>query len=228
MGALATMWLATALCQELDSPLPAEKEAKSPQTAEAQEKVKPKAETDAKAIADSPYFKSKDNEIPTAYVIRPGDKVEIKVTGEEDLTATKTVDGSGYVNLDLVERVEIGGLTVEAAENLIESDYGKDFLIEPNVSLTVIEKAQRKFVILGQVRSPGYYSVPRSLKVDVLQAIAIAGGYTRIAGNVLIKRTTSTGEVKRKFSLRRLRKGARSDIPIVAEDDTIIVGESLF
>ena len=161
-------------------------------------------------------------------MIRPGDTVEITIYDEDDLKSKQTVDSTGHINLQFIQRVKISDLTVRKSEELIESKYGADYLIEPDARVSVIEKAKRRFVILGQVRSPGFYEVPRSLKVDVLQAIAIAGGYTRIAGNVLIKRTTSEGELKKKFSLRKLRKKPRDEIPLVAEDDTIIVGESLF
>ena len=165
---------------------------------------------------------------PTLYIIRPGDKIRIKVFDEDELNGEHTVDSAGIIILELIESVKIGGLTVKAAKEHIHSKYETDYLFEPKITLSVIEKAKRRFVILGQVQSPGYYSVPRSIKLDIFQAIAMAGGYTRLAGKVTIKRTTSRGETSKKFRLSRLKKKPKSEVPLVAENDTIIVGESWF
>jgi protein involved in polysaccharide export with SLBB domain len=192
------------------------------------EKGKPTKIESEPPQSESPYFQNNDPDDPAEYVIRPGDEIEVVISEEPDLKTTQTVDSSGHINLQFVKRVKIGELTVKKSEDLIAFKYKEDYLIEPSATVSVIKKAKRRFVILGQVSSPGFYEIPRSLKVDILQAIAIAGGYTRIAGTVLIKRTTSDGELKKKFNLRKLRKMPLHKIPIVAEDDTIIVGESLF
>lgn len=180
-----------------------------------------------KALGASPLFKTQEEENPEAYILRAGDTVEVSVYQEDDLTNTQQIDASGFLNLKLIKRVRVSGLSLIEAENLIEQRYA-DFLVEPSVSLIVTEKAKRRFVILGQVQSPGYYEVARSIRLDLLQAIALAGGYTRIAGRVTIKRTTSTGEIIKSYSLRSLRRKPVSEIPLVAEDDTVIVGESFF
>lgn len=193
----------------------------------------PLSETDkenqilAKQLEDSPFFNEEEEEDPELYVLRKGDRISVTVYGEDDLRIEQIIDGSGTVNLKLLEFTRVAGRTVKDAKAHIKERYEKDFLNNAAVSIAVVEKAKRRFVVLGQVRSPGYYEVPRSLKVDIFQAIALAGGYTRIAGRVTIKRTTSQGEEILKFKLRSLRKRG-TEIPLVAEDDTIIVGESLF
>lgn len=181
-----------------------------------------------KDLENSPFFKPEEEDRPDLYVLRAGDKIRVRVYGEDDLDVEQTIDSSGTVNLELIEFTRVAGLTVRAAKAHIKEKYELDFLNNANVSITVVEKAKRRFVVLGQVRNPGYYEVPRSLKVDIFQAIALAGGYTRIAGKVTIKRTTSQGQQIIKHSLRKLRRRKGSEVPLVAEDDTIIVGESLF
>lgn len=217
----STLGIGTSLCQDAKkSPGP-----ESTNPAENGETTQIKSELDS---SDSPYFQNNDPNDPNEYVIQPGDNIQIKVFEETGLDAEQRVDRGGFLNLQLLQRVKIGGLTVVKAKEMLELKYSEGYLIEPSVTVVVIEKALRRFIILGQVRSPGFYEVPRSLKVDILQAIAIAGGYTRIAGTVMIKRTTDDGELKKKFSLRKLRKKPKHEIPMVVEDDTIIVGESLF
>lgn len=170
----------------------------------------------------------KEPDDPDLYIIRPSDKIRIKVFDEEELDGEHVVDSAGNVLLELIETVKIGGLTLKAAKEHVLSRYEAEYLFDPKITLSIVEKAKRRFVILGQVRNPGYYEVPRSIKLDIFQAIAMAGGYTRIAGKVTIKRTTSRGETSMKFRLSRLKKKPKSEVPLVAEDDTVIVGESWF
>ena len=180
-------------------------------------------------LATSPFFKEATESDPYQYILRPGDQVEISVYGEDELKEdAKKVDEGGYLSLQLIGKVKVGGSTVREAETMIKNRYEGGFLNVAPVTLNVFEKAKRRFVVLGQVQSPGYYAVPRSIKIALFQAIALAGGYTRIAGSVTIKRTTSDGEYIKRYRLRKLRRLPTSEIPLVLEDDTIIVGESFF
>lgn len=200
-----------------------------PAKIEATQAPEPKGATDIGPETSKPsFFDQNSDEESDLYIIRKGDKLEVKMFDEPDLTATQVVDGSGRLNLELIGRIKVAELSVKQTQALIEQRYEADYLINPRATVTVTEKAQRRFVILGQVRSPGFYEVPRSLKLNVFQAIALAGGYTRIAGKVTIKRTTTEGEEIERFRIRTLRRKPKNEIPLVAEDDTIIVGESLF
>lgn len=165
---------------------------------------------------------------PQLYVIGPNDKVSVKVFQEAELDSSQTVDAGGNIRLELIDTVKIGGLSVVEAQKLIQKKFAEDYLQDPRVTLNIVERAKKRFVILGQVRSPGYYEVPRSIRLNIFQAMALAGGYTRLAGKVIIKRTTSRGEEIRKFRLKRLENKPQNEIPIIAEDDTIIVGETYF
>jgi len=201
---------------------PAEKSEKDAAKKEDTKEGKEKAEV-------SPFFKNPTFEDPDLYVIRPADKVEVKVFNEADLDRSDlTVDEAGRVNLELIGRVTIAGKTVKDAQALITKMYDADFLIDPLVRLTVLEKAKRRFVILGQVRNPGFFEVPRSLRLDILQALALAGGYTRIAGKVTHKRTTRDGEEVKRYSIKQLKRMKQSELPMIFEDDTVIVEESFF
>ncbi len=165
---------------------------------------------------------------PELYILGANDQIEVSFFEEKELNATKTIDEAGNVRLDLIGSVKLDGLSVIAAQNLIRDKYKADYLQDPRITVSIVQRAKKRFVILGQVRSPGYYEVPRSIRLNIFQAMALAGGYTRLAGRVIIKRTTSRGEVIQKFRLKRLEKKPQNEIPIVAEDDTIIVGETYF
>lgn len=168
----------------------------------------------------------------TSYQIRSGDTVEVRVYQEEDLNARARVDEEGTVVLPLIGRVAIRGKTTEAARLLISDRYGADYLQHPQVTVLVSEFAPRRFVMMGQVSRPGVYEIPSSERLNLLQAIAMAGGYTKIAdpSKVRIRRTSEKGEEILRVNAKALATGGGggSEIPLIFSDDNITVGESAF
>jgi hypothetical protein len=66
-------------------------------------------------------------------------------------------------------------------------------LVNPQITLTVLEYAKRRFTVLGQVQKPGTFEIPSEESVGFLEAIAMAGGFTRLAntGKIVVTRMVS-------------------------------------
>jgi len=126
--------------------------------------------------------------------------------------------------------VQIAGMTIEEAEAYLISEYKEGYYVDPQIRIRLIEKAKMQFKILGQVANPGFYEVPPGMDLDLLDAIAIAGGYTRIASKIILKsEANEKGEVDiNTFKLRDLTRGTKVKIPKLAGNETIVVGESIF
>lgn len=88
------------------------------------------------------------------------------------------------------------------------------------------QNEMKRIVVIGKVKSPGFYEVPSNMKITVLQAIAIAGGFEGNANTskLQIKRS---GEVLR-VSLKDEMEKIGADQFLVKSEDTIIVSESIF
>ena len=111
------------------------------------------------------------------YVLNPGDKVKIFVVGEDDLSLEATITTEQTIYYPLIGEIEVSGLTPEQLEKLLTDKLAGDYLINPQVSVTVV--GYQQFFIEGEVRSPGSYQyVP---DITVRQAIALAGGFTELA-----------------------------------------------
>src|SRR5262245_52678572 len=106
------------------------------------------------------------------YVLKPNDVVMVKVYQEEDLTTQARVARDGSITLPLLGTVYIGSNSVEQAIGLIRDGLAKDYLVNPQVSLSIVEYAKRRFTVLGQVNRPGTYEMPSDDQVNLLQAIA--------------------------------------------------------
>ena len=163
------------------------------------------------------------------YVLVIGDVVELNIFREPDLTTQATIARDGTVQLPLVREVKLAGLTIRDARELLRGLYDKQFLVDPQVFLNVVKYAERKFTIMGQVARPGSYELQGGERIDLLEAIGLAGGFTRIAdrGRVIIQRKEA-GEVKAiKANAKRMADG-KADPLEVQPGDVITVKESWF
>jgi polysaccharide export outer membrane protein len=145
--------------------------------------------------APTPSVQSAAPVLDDSYKLGSGDKIQLTVYGEPDLSGEFFVDGSGVVQLPLIGQIKAAPLTIHdlqtaVAGKLKEGGYLKD----PRVSVEVIN--YRPFYIIGEVNKPGEY--PYVSGMNVLNAVAMAGGYTYRANdtNVYIRRNGNAQEEK--------------------------------
>jgi polysaccharide export outer membrane protein len=108
------------------------------------------------------------------YTLASGDRLRIIVFGQDSLSNSYSVDGSGNIAMPLIGIVRAQGLTTSSLEHIVEAKLREGFLREPRVSVEV--EAFRPFFVLGEVTTPGQY--PYVAGMTVQTAVAIAGGYT--------------------------------------------------
>jgi polysaccharide export outer membrane protein len=182
------------------------------------------------AFAQSPSAAAGDSDPQGTYALAPNDLVLIKVFQEDDLDSKLRISKEGTVTFPLIGVVGIGGKTPQEAANTIKELLGKRFLRNPQVNLTVIEYAKRRFTVLGQVQRPGVYSMPDRDAMVLLQAIGMAGGYTRNAdpAKITVKRTAGGKESVYKLNAKTMANQGTSSKFEIHADDVISVGESIF
>lgn len=111
------------------------------------------------------------------YRLGTGDKLRVTVFGQPDMSGEFAVDAAGQVTVPLVGAVDAARLTVAELTKSITDRLAKDFLVDPKVSVDVLN--YRPFYVLGEVKSPGSYAYV--VGINIRQAIAIAGGFNRRA-----------------------------------------------
>lgn len=111
------------------------------------------------------------------------DLVRVTVQGEPDMTVERQIDGAGEINVPLLGGVRISGLTITEAEQAIAARYvSEQIFIRPEVVITVVAYAPKEATLLGQVGKQGKILFPAdSTSLSVVEALAEAGGLTRIA-----------------------------------------------
>ena len=163
------------------------------------------------------------------YVLVIGDVVELNVFREPDLQTQATIARDGTVQLPLIREVKLAGLTIRDAREQLRGLYDKKFLVDPQVFLNVVKYAERKFTIMGQVARPGSYELQGGERIDLLEAIGLAGGFTRIAnrGRVIVQRRTGSEVTAIKANAKKMADGRETPLEI-QPGDVITVSESWF
>ena len=175
---------------------------------------------------------SSDNadERATSYILAPNDLIDIKVFQEDDLESKVRISRNGTITFPLIGEVRIGGKTPQQAARTIRDALAKGYLINPQVTLNVISFAKYRVTVLGQVQKPGSYDFPNREKLTLLEAIGLAGGYTRGAdpSRVLVKRLTNVGESVYRLNAKRMASEGLSRAFEVLPGDVVTVSESRF
>lgn len=125
------------------------------------------------------------------YTLGSGDVIKITVFGQDDLSVETRVSNIGVIRYPFLGDIHLVGKTVNQVELLIDKGLRGDYLVDPSVSVTVLE--YRPFFINGEVKRPGGYPYQHGLTVE--KAAALAGGYTeRASKNAVTIRRSVTGK----------------------------------
>jgi polysaccharide export outer membrane protein len=111
------------------------------------------------------------------YALGTGDTVRIQVYNEETLYLESRVSDRGMISYHFFGEMKVTGLTPGQLADLIASKLKGDYLINPNVSVDIIE--YRQFYVNGEVESPGGF--PFQPGITVRKAISLAGGFNDLA-----------------------------------------------
>jgi protein involved in polysaccharide export with SLBB domain len=164
-----------------------------------------------------------------SYILSANDQIQIEVFQEDDLRTSAKISKEGTITFPLLGNVKLAGLTMSQATARLTELLKRDFLVNPRVSMTVVSFSKKRFTVLGQVNSPGIKEMPDQEGLDLLEAIGMAGGYTRIAnpGKITIKRREGGSESVIQVDGKAMAKGNGKGFQI-KPGDTITVAESIF
>lgn len=141
------------------------------------------------------------------YTLGSGDVIRITVFGQNDLSVETRLSNVGIIRYPFLGDIRLVGKSVNEVERSIDSGLRGDYLVDPSVSVSVIE--YRPFFIDGEVNRPGGYPYQPGLTAE--KAAALAGGYTERASKNLV-------------SVRRNISGREVTIEVLP-DETIMPGD---
>ena len=164
------------------------------------------------------------------YRLAATDLLDFRIFQEPDFDAVIRVSGDGSAIFPMIGRVHVAGMTITQATEMLRQRYMAGYLANPQVNLTVRTYAKKLFTILGQVQKPGTYPIEGNESISLLQAIGMAGGYTRIANpsNVVVKRNEGGIEKVYNFNAKKMARTQTDSTFRIMPGDVITVAESIF
>jgi polysaccharide biosynthesis/export protein len=145
------------------------------------------------AAAATPPAPARATSPDSAYTVKPGDMLAISVWKEPDLQGPVLVRPDGTFSFPLAGQMDARNKTVAELQQMV-TDKLRKYISDPVVTVSVQEIKGNKVYVIGQVNKPGDFVV--NPRVDVMQALSMAGGTTPFAalGDIMILRRTDTGQ----------------------------------
>lgn len=134
------------------------------------------------------------------YRIGREDVLDVAVWRDGDLSRQVPVRPDGYISLPMVGDVRAEGKTTDELANELKQKLSP-YIQDPKVSVIVHEVNASRIYVTGEVAHPGVY--PLRGRVSVVQALALAGGFTPFAdqdGIVVIRQGKDGGKYPVRYS----------------------------
>ena len=152
----------------------------------------------------------------------PEDVIDVFVWKEPDLTTTVVIRPDGRISLPLANELEASGKTaIELQQEITEKL--RQFIAQPVVNVMVKQVNSLKISVLGEVRKPNVYRIKN--RVTVLDAIAMAGGFTDLArpNRVIVLRNAPAGPQRIKVNVKQAVAEENSTPIYLQSLDTVYV-----
>lgn len=163
------------------------------------------------------------------YVLGSGDEITINVWRHDDLKRTVRIDPSGNIYLPLAGEIRASDLTISQLREELSLRLSK-FLVDPQVDISLSTLRSQQVHVLGEVKTPGSFSLER--KLFVWEAISKAGGFTTDANQEKVLLVRSEDDVATVTALDlnikgMLKKGKLDRNVYLKNGDVIYVPPSL-
>jgi polysaccharide biosynthesis/export protein len=158
------------------------------------------------------------------YLLAPGDMLEISVWKEEGMQQQQIlVAPDGKINFPLAGTIMAAGKPLFAVEDAIAAKLA-NYIADPVVNVKLMHNSGNTIFVIGKVNKPGQY--PANRKIDVLQALSLAGGLTVFADedSIHVLRRVGNQVIVFPFDYEDVLKGKHLEQNIILEaGDTVTV-----
>lgn len=172
----------------------------------------------------APAASAQDSETSAdGYGLNPGDVLQVSVWREPDLIREVLVRPDGKINFPLVGDIDAADRTPEAVQSEIVSRL-EQYIPDAVVTVALVQIGGNKIYVLGKVLRPGEFTV--GAQVDVMQALAMAGGLNQFAAanKIRVLRRGDDGRQRSiDFRYSDVEDGRNLDTNIMLESGDVVV-----
>jgi polysaccharide export outer membrane protein len=154
--------------------------------------------------------------------VQPSDLLQVSVWREPELTQQVVVRPDGGFSFPLVGEVNAVGKTVEELRRELAEQLG-GFIPDVVVTVSVLEIRGNKIYVIGQVNQPGEFIV--NPRVDVIQALSLAGGTTAFASpsQIFVLRRDNAQQRRLPFNFDAVLRGRDLEQNILLRSGDVVV-----
>jgi polysaccharide biosynthesis/export protein len=158
--------------------------------------------------------------------IMPGDVIAIATYGAPELTTPTGANGlkvgaQGEIVLPYLGAVKVAGMTpTEAGVDLEKELKEKGILVDPQVSVTLVDSPTRVITVLGEVQKPS--PVPAFGQLRLLDVISACGGFTPLASHTITIRRPGEADPITVLLSSDPKNTDETNIPLMAGDTVIV------
>jgi polysaccharide export outer membrane protein len=140
-------------------------------------------------------------ETPThpGYRVGPGDVLRVEAYNHDEVSGEFSVEVEGEISFPLLGRVEVAGSTTSEIAGRLETLLEKDYYVDVQLQVEVVEYRSKPVTVLGEVARPGTYYLEGETSLHTI--LAEAGGLSPSAGQLV--------------ELRRMREVDGVEQPVV-------------
>ena len=144
-----------------------------------------------------------------------------------DLSGPYRVAPGGTIDFPLCGKVQVQGLNTSATSDALTRCLGEKYLKHPQVTVLLREYNSKKIFVFGEVQKPGTF--PYEEDMSIIQAITMAGGFTKIASknDIAVTRQVEGKETKIRVPVADIGTGREKNFRL-QPGDIVFVPESIF
>lgn len=156
------------------------------------------------------------------YLLNPGDILDVSVWNEETLQRQVVILPDGMISFPLAGQLMAAGKTVKQVQDNVTEKL-LEYLSDPVVTISVSSVVGNTIHIMGKVNKPG--SIVMSQRLDVMQALSLAGGLSPYAAenNIIILRRNGDKQTIYPVQYASLKKGQQLESNILLKSGDVIV-----
>lgn len=153
------------------------------------------------------------------YVLHTGDQIAISVFGDQTLSQNAVILSDGSIVYPLIGKIRVGGYTISTATSRIAAALRK-YVRDPMVTISVTQSGTDNVLVLGNVKTPGKYTLSSS--AHVADAIAAAGGIAYANGDYPKARISVDGGPAQTVALQGLLRDGNLDEDVALGSEAIV------
>jgi len=132
------------------------------------------------------------------YRVGPGDVLRVEAYNHDEVSGEFLVEVEGEISFPLLGRVDVAGSTTSEVAGILETLLEKDYYVDVQLQVEVVEYRSKPVTVLGEVARPGTYYLEGETSLH--EILAEAGGLSPSAGQLVeLRRMREVDGVEQPF-----------------------------